>query len=220
VKKIDFIDWGLIDYATAWQAQKDYAEKMLADKAIHGTLKSLPHAVFFCEHPAVYTLGKSGKPAHLLHQPDEVQFFQTDRGGDITCHSPGQVVMYPVLDLSCFFTDLHKYLRTLEQVVIDTLSDYSVQAERYPNYTGVWLDAQAENARKICAMGVKCSRWVVWHGLALNANNDLRYFDHLIPCAIKDKGVTSLALELQKPVDLQALKSTLQKYFLLHFQGN
>ncbi|MCB0374697.1 MAG: lipoyl(octanoyl) transferase LipB, partial [Sinomicrobium sp.] len=175
------------------------------------------------EHPHVYTLGKSGDIKHLLLRERElaekgVLFYKINRGGDITYHGPGQIVGYPVLDLENFFTDIHKYLRLLEEAIILTLNEYGLKAGRSAGETGVWLDAGTAFARKIAAMGVRASRWVTMHGFALNVNTDLAYFDHIVPCGIRGKAVTSLSAELGKgAVSVAAVKETLLKHFLAMF---
>src|SRR5690606_8417798 len=165
--------------------------------------------------PHVYTLGKSGKPENLLLDTEGLQkkaatFYKINRGGDITYHGPGQIVGYPILDLDNFFTDIHLYLRTLEEAVIRTLALYGIEAGRYPGYTGVWLDADNARARKICALGVRASRWVTMHGFAFNVNTDLSYFDNIVPCGIDDKDVTSMAREVGKPLDIEEVKGHLK----------
>ena len=177
------------------------------------------------EHPHVYTLGKSGDHTNLLLSEEQLEqknasFYKINRGGDITYHGPGQIVGYPILDLDNFFTDIHKYLRLLEEMVILTLSEYGIKTERSPGETGVWLDVGTPFARKICAMGVRASRWVTMHGFALNVNADLGYFDHIIPCGIKDKAVTSLNVELgQKEVDMAEVQQKLMKHFSQLFEA-
>ena len=220
-KRVILQDWGLTDYKEAWDRQ----EAIFADtvklkteirnrqvavlaSADHPTEEILtPNYLIFCEHPHVYTLGKSGKPEHLLLdeaglKEKKAVYYTINRGGDITYHGPGQIVSYPILDLDNFFTDIHLYLRTLEEAIILTLADYGLKAGRYPGYTGVWFDADNERARKICAMGVRCSRWVTMHGLAFNVNPDLDYFKNIVPCGIDDKAVTSMQQELGREVDI------------------
>jgi len=177
------------------------------------------HHLLFCEHPHVYTLGKSGHMENLLVNDSRlkelnVSFFKTNRGGDITYHGPGQIVGYPILDLEHFVTDLGKYMRNLEEVIIRTLSVYGIESGRLPGATGVWLDAETKGkARKICAMGVRCSRWVTMHGFALNVNTDLSYFGYIVPCGITDKSVTSIEKELGKKVDENEVKDILRHEF-------
>ena len=212
---------GLIDYQQAW----DYQEKLFAqtvqrkvDNRQQNESQPTNNYLLFCQHPPVYTLGKSGKPEHLLLDEAGLaekgaQFYPINRGGDITYHGPGQVVVYPILDLDNFFTDIHRYLRLLEEAVILTLADCGLRAGRIPGLTGVWLDYELQkNPRKVCAMGVKASRWVTMHGLALNVNTDLSYFEHIIPCGIPDKAVTSLAQELGQEQDLVRVEERLQKH--------
>jgi len=181
------------------------------------TALQTPNYLIFVEHPHVYTLGKSGKAENLLLNEQaliekEASFHKINRGGDITYHGPGQLVGYPILDLDNFFTDIHLYLRTLEEAVILTLKDYGITAGRYEGYTGVWLDADNEKARKICAMGVRCSRWVTMHGFAFNVNANLGYFRNIVPCGIDDKDVTSMERELGKAVDMEEVKAKLKQH--------
>lgn len=221
-KLVKFEDLGLIDYKQCW----DYQEKIFAEiidlKVANRNLPKEQHQIplhhlIFCEHPHVYTLGKSGSRDNVLISEEEMQrvgatFYKINRGGDITYHGPGQIVGYPILDLDYFFTDIHKYLRFLEEAIILTLAKYDISAERYPGYTGVWIDAtNNEKARKICAMGVRCSRWVTMHGFAFNVNTDLNYFNHIVPCGIKDKDVTSLERELGHKVDMKEVKTILKE---------
>ncbi len=174
--------------------------------------------MLFCEHPPVYTLGKSGKIEHLLVNEKELaemgaSMYKINRGGDITFHGPGQLVGYPILDLDDFFPDIHKYLRYLEEVFIKILADYNLKGERSPGETGVWLDVGKSSARKILALGVRASRWVTMHGWAFNVNTDLSYFKKIVPCGIRDKAVTSLALELEREVDFREIKTKSRYYF-------
>ena len=182
------------------------------------------HHLLFCEHPPVYTLGKSGKEEHVLISKEElakrnIGYYPTNRGGDITFHGPGQVVGYPIIDLEKFFTDIGRYLRCLEDVIILTLDHYGLKGDRSPGETGVWLDPSSKMmARKICAMGVRCSRWVTMHGFALNVNTDLNYFSSIVPCGIPDKQVTSLQKELGREVDMNEVKELIMKNFEQVFQ--
>jgi lipoyl(octanoyl) transferase len=177
------------------------------------------HYLLFVEHPPVYTLGKSGHPEHVLISETEqkekgIEFFKTNRGGDITFHGPQQIVGYPILDLEKFYTDIGKYLRNLEEVIILTLADYGLKGERSAGETGVWLDSQLKGReRKICAMGVRCSRWITMHGFAFNVNTDLNYFNYIIPCGIRDKQVTSLEKELGHKVDFEEAKERVKRNF-------
>lgn len=217
-KKVVFEDWGLMDYQAAWDRQEALFAEVVARKTfnrIHGTDQVTGNYLIFTEHPHVYTLGKSGKPENLLLDAEALRekqatYYKINRGGDITYHGPGQIVGYPILDLDNFFTDIHLYLRTLEEAVIRTLAVYGIEAGRYPGYTGVWLDADDARARKICALGVRASRWVTMHGFAFNVNTDLSYFNNIIPCGIDDKDVTSMARELGGPLDIDEVKAQLK----------
>lgn len=227
--KVQFQDLGLIDYKEAWDYQEEVfkynidakIENRKADKTITETINHL----LFCEHPHVYTLGKSGDESHLLLSEALLKqkgatYYKINRGGDITYHGPGQIVGYPILDLDYFFTDIHKYLRFLEEMVILTLAEYGIEAGRYEGYTGVWLDADNPlKARKICAMGVRCSRWVTMHGFAFNINPDLDYFNNIVPCGITDKQVTSMQKELNKEIDVNEVKEKLKKHFTQLFEA-
>ena len=208
---------GLIDYKQAWDYQENIFKEIvdLKIKNRNEDTNILPqNHLVFCEHPNVYTLGKSGKEDHLLLDKkglldNDVSFYKINRGGDITYHGPGQLVVYPIFDLEQFFTDIHKYMRLLEEAVIMTLQEYGIIAQRMEGQTGVWLGVGSIEVRKICAMGVKSSRWVTMHGLGFNVNSDLRYFDHIIPCGISDKSVTSMANELGEEVDMNELSNKL-----------
>ena len=208
---------GLIDYKQAWDYQENIFKEIvdLKIKNRNEDTNILPqNHLVFCEHPNVYTLGKSGKEDHLLLDKkglldNDVSFYKINRGGDITYHGPGQLVVYPIFDLEQFFTDIHKYMRLLEEAVIITLLEYDIIAQRMEGQTGVWLGVGSIEARKICAMGVKSYRWVTMHGLGFNVNSDLRYFDHIIPCGISDKSVTSMANELGEEVDMKELSNKL-----------
>lgn len=227
--KVVFQDLGLIDYKEAWDYQeKRFNEILDVKKNNRKENRQDPTLSYllFCEHPHVYTLGKSGDENNLLVNEDylksrEATFYKINRGGDITYHGPGQIVGYPILDLDNFFTDIHKYLRYLEEAVILTLADYGIESTRSDGETGVWLDVGGEKARKICALGVRSSRWVTMHGFAFNVNCDLSYFGNIIPCGIVDKSVTSMQKELSKEVDMQEvqhkLKGHLKKLFDFQF---
>ena len=233
-KKVTFEDWGLIDYKEAWDKQEALlAEtvKLKTDMRNHNLEHPdalmetpTPNYLVFCEHPHVYTLGKSGKPEHLLLDEQglkdkQATYYPINRGGDITYHGPGQIVSYPILDLDNFFTDIHLYLRTLEEAVILTMADYGLKGERYDGYTGVWLDADTpDKARKICAMGVRCSRWVTMHGLAFNVNTNLDYFKNIVPCGIDDKAVTSMELELGHKININEVKKNLKRHISVLFE--
>ena len=226
MKKICVQDLASIQYKKAWDYQTELFEEIIAQKLKNREAEKLGNEIIlpdnhllYCEHNHVYTLGKSGDENHVLLSPKEreeksIEFFPINRGGDITYHGPGQMVVYPILDLDQFFTDIHKYLRFLEEAIIKVMAHYGLKGDRYPGYTGVWLDPEDPvKARKICAMGIKCSRWVTMHGLAFNVNTDLKYFDYIIPCGIKDKAVTSLEAELGSKVDMEEVK----KLFLSAF---
>lgn len=216
---LDFKTLGLIDYKEAWDYQERLLKSIVDQKIVNRKEPEnfeLPkNYLLFCQHPHVYTLGKSGTTQNLLLSEKQLadkqaQFYKINRGGDITYHGPGQLVGYPILDLDQFFTDISKYLRFLEEAVILTLEEYGIPAGRLPGFTGVWLDWENKSkARKICAIGVKCSRWVTMHGFAFNVNTDLDYFKNIIPCGIDDKAVTSLACELEREVDIIEIESKL-----------
>lgn len=222
MKNVIFQDLGTIDYKAAWDYQERLFKATVDQKIANRNTENEEERVttdnylLFCEHPHVYTLGKSGKIEHLLLDEKglaekNATYYKINRGGDITYHGPGQIVAYPILDLDHFFTDIHKYLRFLEEAIILTLKEYGVVAGRIAGLTGVWLDIDdPEKARKICAFGVKCSRWVTMHGLAFNVNADLEYFGNIVPCGIPDKAVTSLDLELGHPVDMEECKAKLK----------
>ena len=217
-KKVKIIDLGQKSYSESLKIQEGYFNAIIELKRSNRKKEtSIPtdNYLLWVEHPPVFTLGKSGKMEHLLLNQQAlvnkgIEFYKTNRGGDITFHGPGQLVVYPILDLDNFFTDIHKYLRYLEEAVIGTLKEYGLKTKRSPGETGVWLDVGTPFARKICAMGVRASRWVTMHGLALNLNIDLGYFDHIVPCGIKGKGVTSLAKELGKEIDVELVKQKLK----------
>ena len=222
-----FHDLDLIDYEEAWEMQESILRVAVGLKLAAGP-RAKPHRVdtqhhlLFCEHPHVYTLGKSGKPENLLIDEEErkardVQYFRINRGGDITYHGPGQVVGYPIFDLEKFNTDIGWYLRSMEEIMIRLLGDYGLEGGRIDGATGVWLGVGTDNPRKICAMGVRCSRWVSMHGFAFNVNTDLSYFNHIIPCGIDDKGVTSLQAELGREVPMEEVKTRLKQYFAEQF---
>tara|TARA_B100000902_G_scaffold343628_1_gene348420 strand:+ start:15 stop:710 length:696 start_codon:yes stop_codon:yes gene_type:complete len=224
-KKVTFLDLGLIDYKKCWDYQeKLFAETLAVKSNNRKNNKNNPttNYLLFCEHPHVYTLGKSGNKDNLLINEKLLKkkgadFYKINRGGDITYHGPGQIVGYPILDLDNFFTDIHKYLRFLEQAVILTLKEYGLNAERSSGETGVWLDVGTKKARKICAFGVKSSRWVTMHGFAFNINSDLSYFDNIIPCGIADKKVTSLKNELGEKINMEDIKYKLKNHLFQLF---
>ena len=228
-RKTQFIDLGLKEYAEAWDYQTKFFDQILEVKKKNRDLPVTEQSVtsnylIFCEHPHVYTLGKSGDEKNLLIPKEKLgdinaTYFHINRGGDITYHGPGQIVVYPVIDMENFFTDIHKYMRLLEEAVIRTLKEYGIAAGRLTGLTGAWLDAEdAEKSRKICALGVKTSRWVTLHGLAFNVNTDLNYFNHIVPCGIDDKSVTSMAAELGTPQNLNEVKNTLLKHIVSLFE--
>lgn len=226
-QRVQYKNLGLIPYQQAWDLQEKLLQqnvqtKTQAREALnHHTLTLIPtqHHLLFCEHPPVYTLGKSGKQEHILindieREKKNIQFVKTNRGGDITFHGPEQLVVYPIFDLEKFDTDIGHYLRNLEEVVIQTLAHFNIHAERSTGETGVWIDAQQKSkARKICAIGIRCSRWITMHGLALNVNTDLEYFNYIIPCGIAHKQVTSMQKELEKNIPLQEVMHIMQIKF-------
>lgn len=219
-KKVNFQDWGTVDYQDAWDRQEELFKDIITHKTenrVNETENPTQNYLVFVEHPHVYTLGKSGKADHLLLDEKgliekDATFYKINRGGDITYHGPGQLVGYPILDLDNFFTDIHLYLRTLEEAVILTLKEYGIQGERSSGFTGVWIDAENENARKICAMGVRSSRWVTMHGFALNVNANLNYFNNIVPCGIENKAVTSMDKELGNEVPMEEVKLKLKAH--------
>lgn len=224
---VHFRDLGQMDYKTAWDYQEALLQENLKIKAVLHTASEpvapaeLPtrHYLLLVEHPPVYTLGKSGKLEHVLISEEEraskgIEFFNTNRGGDITFHGPEQIVGYPILDLEKFYTDIGRYLRDLEEVIILTLAEYGIVGGRSAGETGVWIDATVKGSeRKICAMGVRCSRWVTMHGFALNVNTDLNYFNYIIPCGIQNKKVTSIKEELGHDVPMNDVKERLKRNF-------
>jgi lipoyl(octanoyl) transferase len=239
-QKVIFKDLGMIEYKAAW----DYQERLLNENVrIKTALRNAPFTThdlptgqagslltttnyfLLCEHPPVYTLGKSGKKEHVLMNDDElaandIAFFNTNRGGDITFHGPQQIVGYPILDLEKYYTDIGKYLRNLEEIIILTIAEYGIKAGRSKGETGVWIDEDIPGReRKICAIGVRCSRWITMHGFALNVNTDLGYFKNIIPCGIQDKQVTSMEKELGFAVDYNEVKEKLKNNFETIFQS-
>lgn len=227
-RKVEVQNLGYRDYKEVWDYQEELFKSILDLKIKNrrgNTDQETSNYLLLVEHPHVYTLGKSGDLKNLLVSEEDLKkknatFYKINRGGDITYHGPGQLVAYPILDLDNFFTDIHKYLRFLEETVIRTLAEYGLKAERSEGETGVWLDVGTPFARKICAMGVRASRWVTMHGLALNVNADLGYFDNIIPCGIEGKAVTSLNVELgKKEVSLEEVQQKLLKYFAELFEA-
>ncbi|MFN7261652.1 MAG: lipoyl(octanoyl) transferase LipB [Cyclobacteriaceae bacterium] len=222
-----FIDLGLIDYQQAWDYQTDLFNKNLEIKKQNRDLPSNEQRItnnhlIFCEHPHVYTLGKSGDEKNLLIKKEDLHtiqasYYAINRGGDITYHGPGQLVVYPVIDLENFFTDIHQYMRLLEEAVIQTLQEFQISAGRIKGLTGVWIDFENGAPRKICALGVKTSRWVTMHGLAFNVNTDLNYFNHIVPCGIDDKAVTSLQKKMGARLPMEQVKSILKEKIISLF---
>lgn len=221
--KINFEDLGIIDYSSAWEYQEKLMKNIINIKTNNRNLapeqlSETPNHFLFVEHPHVYTLGKSGDENNMLINAEKLKeinatYVKTNRGGDITYHGFGQIVGYPILDLENFFTDIHLYMRNLEEVIILTIADYGLKGERSQGETGVWLDVGKPYARKICAMGVKASRWVTMHGFAFNVNTDMRYFEYIVPCGIKDKQVTSLERELGRKLDMEEVKHKVKQHF-------
>ena len=226
IKKVNFIDLGLTDYKVAWDYQEELFKQSIDLKIAKrkGETQLDPaHHLIFCEHPHVYTLGKSGSEQNLLISEavliqKKATYYKINRGGDITYHGPGQLVAYPILDLDQFFTDIHKYMRFLEEAVIQTLNEFNIKAGRVAGLTGVWIEGESENPRKICALGVKSSRWVTMHGLALNVDPDLNYFNNIVPCGITDKAVTSMSAELGRTITLDEVKPILQEKIAAVFE--
>ncbi|OYU83591.1 MAG: lipoyl(octanoyl) transferase [Flavobacterium sp. BFFFF2] len=227
-KTILFSELGTQDYQKVWDLQEQLFQEIVTQKTAIRQGKSMeptPNYFLFVEHPPVYTLGKSGSMSHLLLneaqlQKKGIQFYKINRGGDITFHGPGQLVGYPILNLDYFFTDIHKYLRLLEETIILMLAEYGLHGTRSEGETGVWLDVGTPFARKICAMGVRASRWVTMHGFALNVNVDLGYFDHIIPCGIRGKGVTSMQAELGTMIPLEEVSNKIRHHFGMLFEGD
>ena len=224
MQEVKFINLGLIDYKEAWMFQEKLFQAIIDVKRANRkredtgiALEPIQSKLIFCEHPHVFTLGKSGQQSHLLVNEKQLEekgahFYKINRGGDITYHGPGQLVGYPIFDLDHFFTDIHKYLRYLEEAVIRTLAEYGINGGRIKGATGVWLDWDNPKARKICALGVRASRWVTMHGFAFNVNSDLNYFSNIIPCGITDKAVTSLEKELGRAIAMQEVQEKVKKH--------
>lgn len=229
-QKVFFQDLGKMEYKAAWDFQEELLAKNVEIKTqnrrnesesdlLTAVEQETTHHLLFVEHPPVYTLGKSGKIEHVLiseeeRKQKELAFFRINRGGDITFHGPGQIVAYPILDLERFYTDIGRYMRDLEEVIIRTIADYGLKGDRSSGETGVWLDPGVKGKeRKICAIGIRCSRWITMHGLAFNVNTNLGYFSNIIPCGIQDKQVTSLQKELGRELDMEEVKHKVKKYF-------
>lgn len=228
-KEVVFKDLGLIPYQEAWDLQKELFQEVIDRKLSNRQTDAVPqpqfHYLLFCEHPHVYTLGRNGQESNLLLNEKELiaknaSFHKINRGGDITYHGFGQIVGYPILDLDEFFTDIGRYVRFLEEMVIRTLAEYDILSERIQGLAGVWIDKDKPSVRKICAIGVHLSRWTTMHGFALNVNTDLSYFQNIIPCGIDDKAVTSMAKELGKEVDMNEVKEKLKRHFAELFEAS
>ena len=229
MQHVKYIHLGLIDYKESWNYQETLFQAVIDVKRANrvrekdgNPLEKTQSKLIFCEHPHVFTLGKSGSLSHLLVNEEQLaakgaRFYKINRGGDITYHGPGQLVVYPIFDLDYFFTDIGRYLRFLEESVINTLSEYGIASGRVDGMTGVWIDGDKENARKICAIGVKSSRWVTMHGIGFNVNSDLNYFSHIIPCGIEDKAVTSVERELAREVNFSEISEVLKSNIATQF---
>ena len=228
MKQIQLLDLGSKDYKETWEYQEELFKRIVDLKILNRNSTApipTPNFFLYVTHPHVYTLGKSGDISNLLLSEKQLTekgatFYKINRGGDITYHGPGQIVGYPILDLENFFTDIHKYLRFLEESIILTLAEYGLKTERSPGETGVWFDVGTPFARKICAMGVRASRWVTMHGFALNVNTDLGYFDNIIPCGIRGKAVTSMHVELGREVNEEEVKEKILKHFSVLFENS
>ena len=224
--EVIFKQLGLIDYKEAWDFQEVIFQNTIAEKIQirNGETEIVTkNYLLFCQHPHVFTLGKSGSEDNLLLNEtgladNNANFYKINRGGDITYHGPGQLVAYPIFDLDHFFSDIHKYLRFLEQAVIDTLLEYNIVSDRVEGLTGVWIEGDTPRARKICALGVKSSRWVTMHGIGFNINSDLSYFSHIIPCGIDDKAVTSMQKELGRELDFEEVSQVLKEKLAIQFE--
>ena len=224
--EVIFKQLGLIDYKEAWDFQEEIFQNTISEKIrIRNGENDLgtKNYLLFCQHPHVFTLGKSGSEDNLLLNEsgladNNANFYKINRGGDITYHGPGQLVAYPIFDLDHFFSDIHKYLRFLEQAVIDTLLEYNIVSDRVEGLTGVWIEGDTPRARKICALGVKSSRWVTMHGIGFNINSDLSYFSHIIPCGIDDKAVTSMQKELGRELDFEEVSQVLKRKLAIQFE--
>lgn len=215
---MNYIDWGLIDYKEAWDRQEEMFERKISEKI--NSKKDIEQDFILCEHPHVYTLGKNGERNNLLINDEflkkiEATYYHTNRGGDITYHGFGQIVGYPIFDIEALNLSLKSYIHTIEEMIIMTLREYSIETERLEGATGVWLDINTPRARKICAIGVKASRYITMHGFALNVNTDLKYFQYINPCGFVDKGVTSMEKELNRKMDVEEVKEKLFKNLML-----
>lgn len=216
-QQIVFCRMGHVPYEEAWELQRLLQQRLVENKR-SADPQPLPHVALLVEHPPVFTLGKSGDDSNLLATEEDLKaagatFVRIDRGGDITYHGPGQIVGYPILDLDRFYTDIHRYLRDLEEVIIRTCADFGIRANRFDKGTGVWITAEGGNERKICAMGIRCSRWVTMHGFALNVAPELDHFSMIVPCGIQDRGVTSMQMELLQLVDRREVENAIVRHF-------
>lgn len=224
-QNVIFRDLGQMNYQAAWDLQESLLKENVRRKSAPESSVATEHYLLFVEHPPVYTLGKSGNKENVLLSDEELQanhieFFHTNRGGDITFHGPDQIVGYPILDLERYYTDIGKYLRNIEEVIILTMAEYGIKGERSAGETGVWIDPELPGReRKICAIGVRCSRWVTMHGFAFNVNTDLSYFNHIIPCGIVNKQVTSLQRELGRALEMQEVKEKVKRNFERVFES-
>ena len=226
-KKIQILNWGIQKYNSAWDKQEHLLQSIIDIKKSNRSNNKIiktPNYLIFLEHHPVYSIGKSGDQENLLIDISTLKFkgieyVKSNRGGDITFHGPGQLIIYPIIDLDNFFTDIHKYLRKIEDVIICTLNDFGIKGQRSKGETGVWLDVNKPNARKICAIGIRASRWVTMHGFALNINTDLSYFEKIIPCGIHNKGVTSMQKELGKKISIKEIQSKIKIYFEKEFDA-
>lgn len=227
MNKVKLLDLGMVDYKECWDLQTKLNKEIILQKraGLSSDNDTVNHYLILCQHPHVYTLGRSGSEENLLINEEErvdkkVSYYKINRGGDITYHGPGQIVAYPIFDLDLFFTDVHKYVRYLEEIIIKVLAEYNIEAGRIKEFTGVWLDKEPGGKRKICAIGVHLSRWVTMHGLAFNVNTGLEMFDHIIPCGIQDndKSVTSLQQELGVKLDIDAVKDQIINAFSEQFE--
>lgn len=223
-QKVIYRDLGQMNYQAAWDLQESLLKENVRRKSDKEGGEPTEHYLLFVEHPPVYTLGKSGNKENVLMSDEELQanhieFFHTNRGGDITFHGPDQIVGYPILDLEKFYTDIGKYLRNIEEVIIRTMAEYGIKGDRSSGETGVWIDPDMPGReRKICAIGVRCSRWITMHGFAFNVNTDLSYFNNIIPCGIVNKQVTSLQKELGRVLDMEEVKEKVKRNFELVFE--
>jgi len=221
---IVFCRLGRSDYVETWDLQKRLQQHIVADKRSEQP-RHLPHVALLVEHPPVFTLGKSGDESNLLANESQLEeagatFVRIDRGGDITYHGPGQIVGYPILDLDRFYTDIHRYLRDLEEVIILTCADYGIQTDRFDKGTGVWVTREEGNERKLCAMGIRCSRWVTMHGFALNVSPELDHFNMIVPCGITDRGVTSMEMEVLRKLDRSEVEQRIIEHFANVFDAD